>query len=370
MIKNFNISKSKRLRSTPFTSRIEKQGVKNYTVYNHMLLPTVFSNLEEEYFHLKEFVQVWDVSVQREIEISGDDSYKLVQLMTCRDLSKSKIGGCYYSPLVDKKGYLLNDPLIYRLNEKTWRVCIADSDVILYAKGIAETKNLKVNIFEASIDTLAVQGPKSDLLMSKIFGNEINKLKFFKFDFFTFDKYKYLVSKSGYSKQGGYEIHIDNVESGLILYDHFFDVGKEFNIKPGAPNLIERIEGGLLSYGNDITMEDNPFECGFDKYVNLESEIDFLGKETLKRIKEKGIKKKLVGVKIDTKSIFVDKDIVIYNLDKKKVGVLRSGTYSPHFKKVVGIAMIDINYSKQFQEFVIKINDKQFKGMVTTLPIT
>ena len=125
-----------------------------------------------------------------------------------------------------------------------------------------------------------------------------NKLKFFKFDFFTFDKYKYLVSKSGYSKQGGYEQYIDNVESGLILYDHFFVVGKEFNIKPGAPNLIERIEGGLLSYGNDMTMEDNPFECGFDKYVNLESEIDFLGKETLKKIKEKGIKKNYIGVKL------------------------------------------------------------------------
>ena len=145
-MKNFFISKSRRVRSTPFTSRIEKQGVKSYTVYNHMLLPTTFSSVEEEYLHLKKDVQIWDVSVQREIEISGKDAHNLVQLMSCRDLSKSKIGICYYAPLVDAQGGIINDPLIYKLKEDKWRICIADSDVLLFAKGIAEGKNLKVNI--------------------------------------------------------------------------------------------------------------------------------------------------------------------------------------------------------------------------------
>ena len=185
-MKNFYLSKSRRLRSTPFTSKIEKQGVKSYTIYNHMLLPTTFSTPEDEYIHLKEHVQIWDVSVQREIEISGKDSYKLIQLMTCRDLSKSKVGSCYYSPLVDKYGKLINDPLIYKLEENKWRVCIADSDVLLFAKGIASAKNFKVDIFEAKIDTLAIQGPKSTKIMEKVFGKEIIDLKFFKFDYFTF----------------------------------------------------------------------------------------------------------------------------------------------------------------------------------------
>ena len=153
------ITRSRRLRGTPFTSRIEKQGVKSYTVYNHMLLPTTFSTPEEEYKHLKEHVQIWDVSVQREIEISGKDSSELVQLMTCRNLSDSKIGKCYYAPLVDSDGGLINDPLIYKVNDDKWRVCIADSDVLLFAKGIASVKRMDVNIFEAKIDTLAVQGP-------------------------------------------------------------------------------------------------------------------------------------------------------------------------------------------------------------------
>ena len=240
------IARSRRLRGTPFTSRLEKQGVKSFTVYNHMLLPTTFSSPEEEYNHLKQHVQIWDVSVQREIEIVGKDSEKLVQLMTCRNLSNAKIGNCYYAPLVDSDGGIINDPLIYKLEENRWRVCIADSDVLLFAKGIASVKNFVVDIFEAKIDTLAIQGPKSFKIMEKIFGKEINNLKFFKFDYFTFNKRKYLISKSGFSKQSGFEIHTDNIDGALELYDYFFKIGKEFNLKPGTPNHPERIEGGLL----------------------------------------------------------------------------------------------------------------------------
>ena len=296
-MKNFYLSKSRRLRSTPFSSRVERQGVKSYTVYNHMLLPTCFSSPEEEYKHLKENVQIWDVSVQREIEILGPDSSELVQFMTCRDLSNSKIGNCYYAPIIDSDAKMLNDPLIYKLAEDRWRVCIADSDILLYAKGISSAKNLKTKIFEANVDTLAIQGPKSFKIMEKVFGSKINDLKFFKFDFFKFKDDKFLISRSGYSKQGGFEIHIEDVQAGLKLYDFFFEIGAEFELKPGCPNHIERIEGGLLSYGNDMDIGDNPYECGFDKYINLDSDIKFLGKERLKQIQKEGIKKKTHGCK-------------------------------------------------------------------------
>ncbi len=367
-MKNFPIAKSRRIRSTIFSERIEKQGVKAYTVYNHMLLPTFFSTLEDEYNHLKTHVQVWDVSVQREIEISGEDSSELVQLMTCRDISNAKPGICYYAPLVDLYGGLINDPLIYQIESNKWRVCIADSDVLLFAKGVAESRKLKVKIFEAKIDTLAVQGPKSLKLMEKVFGQKINDLKFFKFDFFEFNKNIYLISRSGYSKQGGYEIHIENSKAGLALYDYFFEIGAEFNLRPGAPNLIERIEGGLLSYGNDMDISDNPLECGFDKYVNLDSDIIFLGKENLRKIKKEGIKKKLMGVKIEGKSVNVTEEIPIFFQDKE-IGQLRSAAYSPKFKKIVGIAMIMKNFDKEFQKFNITINEKSLSGEVCNLPI-
>ena len=366
---NISILKSRRLRETPFTSRIEKQGVKSYTVYNHMLLPTFFSSLEDEYNHLKEHVQIWDVSVQREIEISGKDSSKLIQLMTCRDLSKSKIGGCYYAPLIDSEGGMINDPLIYRLEEKKWRVCIADSDVLLFAKGISSVKNFEVSIFEAKVDTLAVQGPKSFKLMEKIFGKEINNLKFFKFDYFKFNEKKFLISRSGFSKQGGFEIHIDNIKAGLELYDYCFQIGKEFNLKPGAPNQIERIEGGLLSYGNDMDIGDNPLECGFEKFVNLESDIVFLGKEKLKRIKKEGIKRKLMGVKIDANFISLTKEIPIIDSNKEEIGELRSAVFSPKFKKVIGIAMIKKEFFEVSKKFKVKIKGNLISGEICNLPI-
>ena len=367
-MKNFYISKSRRVRSTPFTKKIEEQGVKSYTVYNHMLLPTSFSNVDEEYLHLKKDVQLWDVSVQREIEISGKDAHQLVQLMTCRDLSKSKVGSCYYVPLIDSNGGMVNDPLIYKLEDNIWRVCIADSDVLLYAKGIAAGKKLNVKIFEANIDTLAVQGPKSFKLMEDVFGKEISELKFFKYNFFKFKNNKFLISRSGFSKQGGYEIHVENVKAGLALYDYFFEVGKKYNIKPGAPNHAERIEGGLLSYGNDMLISDNPFECGFEKLVHLNDNVEFIGKESLKKIMKNGIKRKLMGVKINSDKLNLT-SVDLLNKNKQIIGNLRSSAFSPTFKKIVGIAMIYKEYCKNNEIFNINLNDRLLDGEVCELPI-
>ncbi len=367
-MKNFYISKSRRLRSTPFTKKIEEQGVKSYTVYNHMLLPTSFSNVDEEYLHLKKNVQIWDVSVQREIEISGKDAHHLVQLMTCRDLSKSKVGSCYYVPLIDSNGGMVNDPLIYKLEGNIWRICIADSDVLLYAKGIAAGKKLNVKIFEANIDTLAVQGPKSFKLMEDVFGKEISELKFFKYNFFKFKNNKFLISRSGFSKQGGYEIHVENAKAGLELYDYFFEAGKIYNIKPGAPNHAERIEGGLLSYGNDMLISDNPFECGFEKLVHLNDNVEFIGKDSLKKILKNGIKRKLMGVKINSDTLNLT-SVDLLNKKKQIIGNLRSAAFSPTFKKIVGIAMINKEYCKNNEIFKINLNDNLVDGEVCELPI-
>ena len=367
-MKNYFIAKSRRVRSTPYTSRIENQGVTAYSVYNHMLLPAAFGSLEDSYHHLKEHVQVWDVAGERQVEISGKDSSKLVQLMTCRDLSKSKVGRCYYSPIIDDKAGLVNDPVILKLSEDRWWISIADSDVILFAKGLAIGSNFDVKIFEPNIDILAVQGPKSFKLMENILGKKITDMKFFGFEYFEFAGEKHLIARSGWSKQGGYEIYVENTKSGLSLYDELFEVGKEFNVKPGCPNLIERIESALLSYGNDIDNNDNPLECGLDKYVNLDTNVNFLGKEKLKEVKKNGIKKKLMGVIIETNEINVSKSIDIYDNKNSKIGELRSGVYSPHFKKVIGIAMFNKPYYEVSQTFKISINDNIFEGKVCDLP--
>jgi len=367
-MKIFSIAKSRRLRSSPYTSRIEKQGVTAYTAYNHMLLPAAFGSVEESCDHLKKNVQVWDVAGERQVEITGNDSAKLVQLMTCRDLSKSKDGRCYYCPIIDDKGGLINDPVVLRLNNNRWWISIADSDVILFAKGLAIGNKFDVEISEPDVNIIAVQGPKSFKLMENVFGNEITKLKFFGFDYFEFKGTKHLIAQSGWSKQGGYEIYVENTNSGLELYDYLFEAGKEFDVKPGCPNLIERIESGLLSYGNDMDNNDNPFECGFDKFVNLDSDIVFLGKENLKKIKLEGTKKKLMGVQIDAKEINVSGSIDLKDENNIKIGELRSGCYSPDFGKVLGIAMMKKPFWEVSQIVKIQINNQTFDGKVCDLP--
>ena len=367
-MKNYSIAKSRRLRSTPYTSRIEKQGVTAYTVYNHMLLPAAFGSIENACEHLKKKVQVWDVAAERQVEISGKDSAKLVQLMTCRDLSKSKIGRCYYCPIIDDDGNLVNDPVILKLADDKWWISIADSDVIFFAKGLATGNKFNVKISEPNVDIIAVQGPKSFDLMKKIFGQEIIELKFFGFDYFNFKGVKHLIARSGWSKQGGFEIYVQNTQSGQELYDYLFQEGKEFDVKPGCPNLIERIESGLLSYGNDFDNNDNPFECGFEKYVNLDSEIVFLGKEKLKKIKLAGIKRRLMGVKIDLDKINLTNSLHIKDEKDKLIGELRSACYSPHFKKVIGIAMINEPYCKSSITGKIEIDGNSFAVNVCDLP--
>ena len=367
-MKNYFIAKSRRVRSTPYTSRIENQGVTAYTVYNHMLLPAAFGSLEDSYHHLKEHVQVWDVAGERQVEISGKDSEKLVQLMTCRDLSKSKVGRCYYCPIIDDKAGLINDPVILKLDEQRWWISIADSDVILFAKGLAIGNKFNVKIFEPNVDILAVQGPKSFKLMEKIFGKKITEMKFFGFDYFEFFGVKHLIARSGWSKQGGYEIYVEDTKSGLALYDKLFELGKEFDVKPGCPNLIERIESALLSYGNDIDNNDNPLECGLEKYVNLDTDINFLGKKKLKEVTKQGITRRLMGVKIESKEINVTKSIKIFDGKNNEIGELRSGVYSPHFDKVIGISMMLKPYWNNSQSFKIELNSKSFDGKVCDLP--
>ena len=367
-MKSFSIAKSRRLRGTPYTSRIEKQGVTAYTIYNHMLLPAAFGSIEDSYHHLKQYVQIWDVAAERQVEISGKDSAKLVQLMTCRDLSKSKDGRCYYCPIIDDNAGLINDPVVLRLNENKWWVSLADSDVILFAKGLAIGNKFDVKIFEPDVDIMAIQGPKSFELMEKVFGDKIVNLKFFGFDYFEFGGDKHLIARSGWSKQGGYEIYVEHNVSGLKLYDHLFEIGKEFNIKPGCPNLIERIESGLLSYGNDIDNGDNPYECGFDKYINIESEVNFLGKEKLKKIKSEGIKKKLMGVMLDIDKISITGSLELSDQNNNIIGELRSACYSPHFKKVIGIAMMKKSHWNIDQKVKASINGDICSGKVCDLP--
>ena len=237
---------SRRLRATPFTSRVSALGVTGYTVYNHMLLATVFESLQEDYKHLKKYVQIWDVSVERQVQLLGPDAHKLACMISARDLTNAKVGRCYYAPICDQNGAIINDPIALRLAENKYWFSISDSDLLLWVQGIAIGLGLNVDICEPDVSPLAIQGPFADDLMADVFGEEIREVKFFHFKAFSFRGHMLNIARSGWSKQGGFEIYLDDTNLGEELWDAIWAKGKKYNIRAGCPNLIERVEAGLL----------------------------------------------------------------------------------------------------------------------------
>ena len=368
------LSKSRRLKKTIFTDRLEEQGLSAYTVYAQTLLPTGFKDsLEDDYFHLiGDGVQIFDVAGQVVIRFTGKDSKKLVQLMTPRDLTNAVFGRCYYCAFVNEQGNIINDPVVLRLSEDEWLVSIADNAVDLFASGLAIGMNLDVKIERTEYQIMAIQGKNSYELGKRVFGDRILKQKFFNYDYFDFKNTPFLVGSLGWTGQGGYEVWIspDQHKEGLSLYDYLFEIGNDLNIKPGYPNLIDSLENGLLSFGNCMDSNDSPLHCGLDKFINLDSKADFLGKEILKKQKQAGIEKKLMGVKIkDLKKIEIDKEINIFHNDQI-IGELRRAVFSPNPKllTVIGIAMIKKGFFDVGQEFDITVDQKNYKGEVCALP--
>ena len=378
MTKNIKLNMSRRIRRTPYTNRVEEHGVTDFTVVNHMLLPKGFKNsIEEDYWHLSKDVQVWDVSCQRQVQISGPDASKLIQKLTPRSIKNMETGKCFYIPMLNENAGMINDPVLLKLDDDMFWISIADSDILLWAKGYALGLNLDVNIEEPDVYPLAVQGPKSEELLVSIFGEEIKKIKFFNFRVVDFEGTKQVIARSGYSKQDGFEIYLkiyekyfDKVEMGEKLWDTIWKAGKKFNISPGCPNLIDRIEGGLMSYGNDFTRENNPFECNLEKYCKDDTSHEFIGKQALTKIRNEGIKQKIMGIIFDGDPCPpTGQPIKVLSKDNKKIGQITSGIFSPRIKKNIGLSMILKDYWEVGESvFVETLDGEKRIGMITSLP--
>ena len=378
MTKNIKLNMSRRIRRTPYTNRVEEHGVTDFTVVNHMLLPKRFKNsIEEDYWHLSKDVQVWDVSCQRQVQISGPDASKLIQKLTPRSIKNMETGKCFYIPMLNENAGMINDPVLLKLDDDMFWISIADSDILLWAKGYALGLNLDVNIEEPDVYPLAVQGPKSEELLVSIFGEEIKKIKFFNFRIVDFEGTKQVIARSGYSKQDGFEIYLkiyekyfDKVEMGEKLWDTIWKAGKKFNISPGCPNLIDRIEGGLMSYGNDFTRENNPFECNLEKYCKDDTSHEFIGKQALTKIRNEGIKQKMMGIIFDGDPCPpTGQPIKVLSKDNKKIGQITSGIFSPRIKKNIGLSMILKDYWEVGESvFVETLDGEKRIGMITSLP--
>jgi len=350
---------------------VESLGVSDYSVVNHTVLPKGFGRtVEEDYWHLREHVQLWDVSCQRQVELKGADAARLAQLMTPRDLRNATVGQCLYAPLIDQYASMLNDPVILKLNSDHFWFSIADSDVLLWAKGLALGYGLDVQIDEPDVSPLAVQGPKSDDLMATVFGEAVRNLGFFRFAMFEFQGHPLLIARSGYSKQGGYEIYLDDSSLGLNLWDALWHAGQAFNIAPGSPNLIERVEGGLLSYGNEFTRKNNPLECGMDAYCSNDPELGYIGKAALDQIRTKGPSRLIRGVLFDGDKTPPCANTWRLHAGSQFAGNITTAIWSPRLKQNVALAMLEQGFWNDGQTVSVECGDGSIRsGIVTLLPI-
>ncbi|AHM05061.1 DMSP demethylase (DmdA) [Roseibacterium elongatum DSM 19469] len=338
------LSLSRRLRRTPFTEGVLAAGVTGYTVYNHMLLPTVFRSVEEDYHHLKSAVQVWDVSCQRQVEVRGPDAGRLVQMLTPRDLRGMLPGQCYYMPIVDETGGMLNDPVVVKLTEDRWWISIADSDLLYWVKGIAYGYRLDVLVDEPDVSPLAVQGPRADDLMAEVFGDSVRDLRFFRFGLFGFGGRQLVVARSGYSKQGGYEIYLEGGDLGMPLWSALIEAGRALDVRAGGPNLIERIESGLLSYGNDMTDDNTPHECGLGRFCNTATAIGCIGRDALLRVAKEGPVQQIRPLAMSGAPVPAVEEFWPVMAGHRKVGRVSSAAFSPDFGVNVSIAMIRMTH--------------------------
>ena len=331
------ISPSRRVRSTPFTSGVEAAGVSAYTVYNHMLLPTAFESIEADYRHLKTHVQVWDVSVERQVSIKGPDALRLMRQLSPRNMSRMADDQCYYVPTVDHRGGMLNDPVAIKLADDHYWLSLADGDLLQWALGLAVAQNFDVNIEEPDVSPLAVQGPKADELMARVFGEVVRDIRFFRYKRLEFEGQFFVVARSGWSKQGGFEIYVEGEDFGMPLWNALFAAGGDLNVRAGCPNAIERIEGGLLSYGSDMRRDDTPFECGLGRFCN--SPDVYFGRGALARQAKYGPDKMVRPIAIDGE---VEACGSVWPLfaGGAYVGQITSSTWSPDFKTNVAIGMV------------------------------
>lgn len=340
------IQRGARVRRSPFFESTQRLGCQSYTVYNHTFLPSFYSDPVQEYWHLLKHVALWDVSVERQVEISGPDGLAFTQLMTPRDLSTCKVGQGKYVVIVDRDGGLVNDPVLLRLGKNRFWLALADSDVLLFARGLAANAGMDVEITEPDVSPMQVQGPKSKDVVKALFGREILSLGYYHFVDTEIDGIPVVVTRTGWTGEVGYEIYLCDGSRGEDLWERVLEAGRPFNIMPTGPSDIRRVEAGILNYGADMTLENNPFEVGLGWLVDLESKADFISRKALARIKREGVKRKLVGVEIDGPPIDFNMTKWEVRAGGRPVGRITSAIHSPRLEKNIGYAMVPTRYAK------------------------
>jgi len=342
------------IRKSPYFDATLRYGARAFSVYNHMYIPRDFGDPVENYWNLINAAILCDVAVERQVEITGPDAAEFMQLLTPRNLSQCQAGQCKYVMITSEEGGIINDPILLRLGENHFWLSLADSDVLLWAKGVAVHSGMDVNIGEPDVSPLQLQGPKSLEIMKALFGEEISTLRYFWLQELELDGIPLVVSRTGWSGELGYELYLRDASRGDELWERIMAAGKPSGLRAGHTSTIRRIEAGMLSYHADMDIGTNPFELGLDRLVDLDMDAAFIGKAALKRIKAEGIRRRQVGLEIAGLPIEgTNTRFWPAKIDDKEVGVVTSAVYSPRLERNIALAMVSVESAGKGSELIV-----------------
>lgn len=364
----FQLTPSPRLRPTPFHHSTVADGLSSVTCYNQMILPTGYGNPEAEYWRLINGVAMWDVAAERQVQLKGRDAAKLAQILCTRDLSKCKVGQGKYVALCNHAGTLINDPILLKLDDDRFWLSIADSNILFWARAVAAERGLDVTVSEPDASPLAVQGPKAEDVVASIFGDWVRELKYFWFKETRINGMHVAVARSGWSKQGGFEIYLFDGSRGDELWNLVKEAGKPFDIGPGNPNAAERVESGLLSWGGDTDDDTNPFEVRMENFVDLEVDDDVIGIKALRKIKAEGVRRKQMGVVMSggepERPPFWWFDV---KKGASKIGSLTTHIWSPRLESHIGLVLVEQSANVD-DDVTVHIGEQTLTGKLVELP--
>ena len=357
------------IRKSPFFNGTVRWGATDFSVYNHMYIPRSFGDPEQNFWNLVNDAILCDVAVERQVEIAGPDAAAFVQLLTPRNLSQCAVGQCKYVLITNEAGGILNDPVLLRLEENRFWLSLADSDVLMWAQGVATHAGLDVTLCEPDVSPLQLQGPKSGDIMATLFGEAIRDLKYYWLDHFELDGIPLVISRTGWSSELGYELYLLDGSQGEALWEKLMAVGEPMGLKPGHTSSIRRIEGGMLSYHADMDAHTNPFELGLDRLVDLEMPANFIGKAALKQVQQQGISRQQVGLELDGEPLpGPNTQFWPVEVNGEVIGKVTSAVYSPRLKKNIALAMVPIGHSAVGTTCTVQLTGETRSGTIVPKP--
>jgi aminomethyltransferase len=367
---SFSIGIGPNIRKSPYFEATVRDGVRSFSVYNHMYIPAHFGDPDAEYDRLLNGVAMWDVAAQRQVQLDGPDAGRLAQYLTPRNLSGMRPGQGRYVPLCDHDGWLINDPVLLKFDETRYWLSVADSDIHLWAAAIAREKGWDVRISEPDVSPLAIQGPLAMEVAAALFGDEARTLRHFAFVRTSLDGIPLVLARSGWSRQGGVELYLMDSALGTALWERVKQAGAPFGIGPGAPNDIERIESGLISYGADMRWQDHratPFEMGFGPLIDLDADIDHVGRAALLRLAANPPARRRIGLVVDGAPALPGHPVPLM-LEGETVGTVSELAHSRRMGKTIGLGLLRADLADSTQPFELRIAGQTWRATLHALP--